>query len=343
MLSHETLAVIWFGLWAVLWMMYFTLDGYTLGVGILYPFVSRSEREEKQLQETVGPFWNGNEVWLITAGGATFAAFPLVYAMMFSYLYVPLFLILFGLFYRAIGLEFMHKDRGRFWRASWKWAFFGGSLLVVLLVGVAFANMFYGLAFDAHGNQTNVLTLLNTYGILGGLTFLSLTLVSAGSWVAHKVSGPLEGRMLSVANVAWFVATGLYGLFMVATANRTQVLDNFNRLPFLYVVPALAVVALVAAKFYLGKGRALAGFFANSLVIFLTGATGFIGMFPNMLISATDPAASVTLYEAAASPRTLTIMLVVAVVLVPAVITYQLWAYRKFATKIKPEEAKGYH
>ncbi|MBE3594230.1 MAG: cytochrome d ubiquinol oxidase subunit II [Candidatus Carbobacillus altaicus] len=343
MFTHETLAVIWFVLWAVLWIVYFVLDGYSLGVGILFPFLARSEQEKRQLQETIGPFWNGNEVWLITAAGATFAAFPLVYANMFSYLYVPLFLILFGLFYRATGLEFMSKDSGRFWKWSWKWAFFGGSFAVALLLGVTFANMFYGLSFTAEGSQTTLLSLLNSYGILGGLTFLAFAVQSGTNWIAHKVSGPLEKRAERLAPVIWFVTAGLFGIFMTATANQTTILDNFNRYPLLYIVPALAVVSLLLVIYFVLKRRHLLAFFSNALVIVLTMATGFIGMFPRMLISRTDPAASITLYEAASSHLTLSIMFFVAMVFVPIVILYQLWAYSLFRAKITPDEAKGYH
>ncbi|PTQ53551.1 MAG: Cytochrome bd ubiquinol oxidase subunit II [Hydrogenibacillus schlegelii] len=342
MLSYDALSVLWFILWAVLWIVYFTLDGYTLGVGILFPFLRKNEREEAQLQEVVGPFWNGNEVWLITAGGATFAAFPLVYAEMFSTLYVPLFLILFGLFYRATGLEFMSKGSGRFWKASWTFAFFGGSLAVALLLGVAFANMFYGLAFDRTTNAVTLASLLNPYGILGGLLFVAFAVLSGSLWTAHKVSGPLHDRARSVAGWAWFVVLGLHGLFLSATANRTTILDNYNAYPILYVVPALALLLLLLVRFFYARGRLLWSFLMTSGAIALTTATGFIGMFPRMLISRLDPAASITLYEARASELTLSIMLFVAVIFVPIVIGYQLWAYRLFRAKIRPEEAKGY-
>ncbi|MBE3596010.1 MAG: cytochrome d ubiquinol oxidase subunit II [Hydrogenibacillus sp.] len=343
MLSYDALSIIWFALWALLWTVYFTLDGYTLGVGILFPFLRRTEQEEKQLQETVGPFWNGNEVWLITAGGATFAAFPLVYAEMFSTLYVPLFLILFGLFFRATGLEFMHKENWGFWRWSWTWAFFGGSLAVAFLFGVAFANMFYGLSFDQNGNHTSLASLLNGYGILGGLSFVAFAVLSGALWTAHKVSGPLAARARRVASVAWFVALGLYGLFMAATANQTTILKNYNASPVLYVVPALALIALLFVQWFERRGRELRAFLMASATIALTMATGFIGMFPRMLISRLDPAASITLYEARSSELTLSVMFFVAAVFVPIVIGYQLWAYRKFRAKITPEDAKGYH
>lgn len=181
-MSEQALPVIWYVLWVVLWVVYFVLDSKTLGLGTLFPFLARNEREEAALQEAVGPFWDGDEVWLITAGGATFAAFPLTYAVMFSALYVPFFLLLFALFYRAVGLEFMSKLKDPGWHNVWRWAFTVASFLVILLLGVTFANLFYGLDFDATGNKTTLLTLLNPYGILGGLTIVVLALLSGTTW-----------------------------------------------------------------------------------------------------------------------------------------------------------------
>ena len=338
----DFLAILWFGLWALLWIIYFTLDAYTLGIGMLYPFIQKHEHEGRQLQEAVGPFWNGNEVWLITAGGATFAAFPLVYAEMFSMLYVPLFLILFGLFYRAIGLEFMDKRPYFFWRKLWMWAFFGGSVIVTFLLGIAFANMFYGFPFTAMENHVNLMQLLHSYGLLGGLTFVSLALLSGLLWTNVKVSGALQTRTRNVAIYFWLVALSLFSLWMVGTVNQTTLFNNYNRFPLLYGVPVLAFISLLLVSWFIIKNRGMLAFLSVSLTIVLTFATGFIGMFPRMLISRLDPSASITLYEAHASMLTLTIMLIVAGVFVPIVVAYQLWAYRLFSQKIDPDEAKGY-
>lgn len=338
----DFLAILWFGLWALLWIIYFTLDAYTLGIGMLYPFIQKHAHEGRQLQEAVGPFWNGNEVWLITAGGATFAAFPLVYAEMFSMLYVPLFLILFGLFYRAIGLEFMDKRPHAFWRKLWMWAFFGGSVTVTFLLGTAFANMFYGFSFTAKENQVNLLQLLHSYGILGGLTFVSLALLSGLLWTNVKVSGALQTRSRKLAIYVWWVTLVLFSLWMVGTVNQTTLFSNYNRFPLLYGVPALAFISLWLVSWFIIKNRGMLAFLSASLTIVLTFATGFIGMFPRMLISSLDPSASITLYEAHASTLTLTIMLIVAGVFVPLVVAYQLWSYRLFHQKIDPDEAKGY-
>lgn len=341
-MSQEILAVIWFILWAVLWMVYFALDGYTLGTGILFPFLSKSKEEEAQLQETIGPYWNVNEVWVITAGGATFAAFPLTYALMFSFLYVPLFIILFMLFFRAIGLEFMHKEKSPKWQAFWKWAFFVSSGAIALLWGVAFANLFQGLLIDADGSHDNLLTLLNLYGLIGGLTFLSLFTLSGSLWISFKVKGEVEERAWKLSKTIWAVTAAIYGIFIIATAAFTPLLHNYVKVPILFIVPALAVVMLLLVRFFQNQGRKLAAFLSMFGTITLTAATGFIGLFPNMLLSKIDPQYSVTLYQAAASQKTLTIMFWVAVVMVPIVIAYQLWTYFLFKEKITVQNARGY-
>lgn len=339
-MSQEVLAVIWFILWSVLWMVYFALDGYTLGTGILFPFLSKSKQEELQLQETIGPYWNVNEVWVITAGGATFAAFPLTYALMFSFLYVPLFIILFMLFFRAIGLEFMHKDPK--WKNFWKWSFFVSSGAIALLWGVAFANLFQGLLIDANGSSDTLLTLLNPYGLIGGLTFLSLFTLSGSLWVAFKTKGEVEERAWKASKTIWAVAAAIYGVFLIATSTMTPLLGNFVQVPVLFIVPALALVALLLVRFFQNQGRKLAAFLSMFGTIALTAATGFVGLFPNMLMSKIDSQYNVTLYDAAASQLTLTIMFWVAIVMVPIIIAYQLWTYFLFKEKITAQNAKGY-
>ncbi|WP_027415100.1 cytochrome d ubiquinol oxidase subunit II [Aneurinibacillus terranovensis] len=342
-MSHDTLAVIWFGLWGVIWTVYFVLDAYGLGTGMLFPFLAKEEKEEKQLQEAIGPFWGGNEVWLITAGGATFAAFPLTYANMFSYLYTPLMLILFGLFLRATGLEFMHKHEGVKWRSFWRRMFFAGSLAVALLFGVAFANLFYGLKFDSQGYHGTLVSLLHPYGILGGLTFISLFMLSASLWISVKTEGEIQRRAFTLAGRLWLVSILIAALFFIGTNNLTPLFMNFVNEPVLWAVPALCILTLLTSKLFMRKSRPGLAFGSVSLSIALLMATGFIGLFPNMLPSRLDPMASISLFEAAGSQLNLTVMLYVAIVLVPIVIGYQLWLYRIFREKITPDNAKGYH
>lgn len=342
-MSHDVLAVIWFGLWGLIWTVYFVLDGYALGTGILFPFITKNRQERNQLQEAIGPFWGGNEVWLITAGGATFAAFPEVYANMFSYLYTPFMLILFALFFRAAGLEFMHKDDSPVWQNSWKWAFFVGSFLVALLIGVAFTNLYYGLLIGANGYEGNLLSLLHPYGILGGLLFVTMFIVSGALWLTLKVTGEVKERALAIAKNASVANMLLLAMFLVATNSRTDLFANFVEQPLYWIVPVLSVILAILVFPLVLKKKTGTAFASLSLSIATLSATGFIGLFPNMLPSRLDESFSTTLYAAAGSELNLKIMLIVALIFVPIVIGYQIWSYTVFKDKITEETAQGYH
>lgn len=346
-MSHETLAIIWFILWGVIWAVYFMLDAYGLGAGILFPFVAKNDTEQKQLQETIGPFWGGNEVWLILAGGATFAAFPLTYALMFSFLYTPLMIILFALFFRAAGLEFMHKHDTERWKKAWKWAFFGGSLIVPLFFGVAFANLFDGLLIRQTGKldyvyEGSLFSLLTSYGLLGGLLFVSLFIVSGATWIGVKNEGKVVDRSIKIGNIAWVISLILLLIFYVATNNKTPLLDKFADYPILYVLPLLSVVFLALVKPFLNKRKFGAAFGMVTATIGTFMATGFVGMFPNMLPSKIDASFGVSLTDAAGSELNLKIMFIVAIIFVPIVLIYQFAMYRVFRKKITPDNATGY-
>lgn len=199
-MSHDMLAVIWFGLWGVIWTVYFILDGYALGNGMIFPFVTKIVKNAIKCKKRSDRSGGGNEVWLITAGGATFAAFPITYANMFSYLYTPLFLVLLALFARAAGLEFMHKDDSPIWQSVCKWVYAIGSFLIAFLFGVTFANLYYGLQIGKDGYEGTLFSLLNHYGILGGLFFTAIFVVSGALWVMIKTSGEVSDRAYKIAN-----------------------------------------------------------------------------------------------------------------------------------------------
>ncbi|MGR4030569.1 cytochrome d ubiquinol oxidase subunit II, partial [Bacillus sp. ZZQ-131] len=254
-MSHDMLAIIWFGLWGVIWTVYFILDGYALGNGMIFPFVTKDRQERNQLQEAIGPFWGGNEVWLITAGGATFAAFPVTYANMFSYLYTPLFLVLLALFARAAGLEFMHKDDSPIWQKTCKWAFAIGSFLIAFLFGVTFANLYYGLQIEKNGYEGNLLSLLNHYGILGGLFFTAIFVVSGALWVMIKTTGEVSDRAYKIARPFSMAAAIILAIFYVATANRTNLFQNFTEYPVLFILPVLAMLMSVLALIMVYKHK----------------------------------------------------------------------------------------
>jgi cytochrome d ubiquinol oxidase subunit II len=336
-----TFAVIWFILWGVLWTAYFILDGFDLGAGMLYPFLGKSEADRALIRRSVGPFWDGNEVWLLTAGGATFAAFPAVYATMFSSLYTALLLVLLALILRGVSLEFRAKGEGTAWRKTWDAGFAVGSLIPALLLGVAFGNIFRGLPIDPAGFHGTLSSLLNPYGLLTGLLFLSLFLVHGALWVALKTEGDLAGRAKALAGRIWLAAALLAVVFFIVTPFATPLLANYLVQPWWFAVPALALLALVLVQSYAGRGRVGRAFAASAATIGLVTATGLVGLYPSLLPSRLDPSSSLTVFNASSSPATLKIMTVVALIFVPLVIGYQVWVYRVFRAKISAREAEA--
>ena len=322
---------IWFLLWGILWAVYFMLGGFDLGVGMLSPFVGKSEAEKSTVLGSIGPFWDGNEVWLITAGGVTFAAFPAAYATLFSAFYTPLMFVLFGLILRAVSIEFRNRRESLAWRGLADAGVLVGSFLPALLFGVAFANIFKGIPIDGDGVfQGNLPTLLNPYGLAGGLFFLALFLVHGALWIAHRSTGVTRERSRSVVRFLWLPLTLLAVIFLVLTAFYTRLWDNYTARPILLVIPLLAVAALFSMRYLMAKalwGRALLSSFA---VIFFSILFGVVGLYPYLLPSTLDGAYSLSIRNAASSPSTLSIMLMVALVFVPVVIIYQAWVYRLF-------------
>lgn len=333
------LQTMWFFIWSLLWAVFFMTDGVDFGIGILYPFMGKSEEDKRTMIHSIGPLWDGNEVWLIAAGGVTFAAFPTVYAVMFSSLYSALMLILFALILRGVSFEFRGKVDNPKWRHIWDACIFIGSLAPALLFGVAFANIFKGLPIDGEGIfQGTLLTLLNPYGLLGGLLFVMLFLVHGALWLAIKSDDASHQKALAVADKLWPVELGVVVIFLVASLFLTRLYDNYLAHPFLFIVVLVTVLSLLGIKWFLVKNAPFKAWFASALTI--VGATfyGVIGLYPNMLPSSIDDQYSLTAHNASSSPLTLKIMLVVVLIFIPMVMGYQIWAYRLFADKIKAHE-----
>lgn len=329
---------IWFFVWGLLWAVFFMTDGFDFGVGTLYPFVGKTEDEKRIMVNSLGPLWDGNEVWLLTAGGVTFAAFPKVYAVMFSSLYSPLMLILFALIVRGVSFEFRGKIDSPGWRKLWDTCIFLGSALPALLFGVAFGNIFQGIAFDANGvYQGTLFTLLNPYGLLAGVLFMLLFLMHGALWLCIKTSGALGDRVSTIAKVIWPLELVVAVIFLIATAFATNLYDNYLANPALFLVILLTVAGLLGIRVYLARKAYFKAWFSSSLTI--VGATffGVIGLFPNMFPSSIDSAFNLTAHNSASSPLTLKIMLTVALIFVPIVIGHQAWAYNLFKGKITPE------
>jgi len=298
------LQIVWFVLWGVLWAVYFMLDGFVFGAGMLHNFLAKTDGERRVLINTIGPVWDGNEVWLITAGGATFAAFPTTYALMFSYLYSALLLLLFSLIVRGVSFEFRGKEEGAGWRASWDRAIGISSFLPALLFGVAFGNIFAGLPMDAAGYHGSLLGLLNPYGLVTGVLFVLLFVVHGALYIAAKTEGDLSARAKRAAEGAWIPLAAVAVTFLVSTYFATKLFDNFLAVPYLLAVPVLAVASLFAIRIASGKGNVLAAFAASSLTIVLVVATGVTGLFPNLIPSSIDPAYSLTIFNSSSSPYT---------------------------------------
>jgi cytochrome bd ubiquinol oxidase subunit II len=329
--------IIWFILWGVLWAVYFMLDGFVLGAGMLHRFLGRNDTERRVIINTFGPVWDGNEVWLITAGGATFAAFPTTYALMFSYLYTALLLLLFALIVRGVSFEFRGKLDSSQWKGVWDSVIVVVSFLPALLFGVAFGNIFQGLPMDAAGYHGSFLSLLNPFGLLTGALFVLLFLVHGALYLTVKTEGDLSARALATANRFWPALLVVAALFLVAAYPATKLYGNYLKVPLLLVVPVLAVVSLLAIRISTAKEKPLTAFAASCLTILLVVATGIIGLFPNLIPSAIDPVSSLTIYNSSSSQYTLKIMTAVALVFVPIVIAYKIWVYRVFRAKITLE------
>lgn len=333
------LETIWFLLWGVLWAVYFMLDGFDLGLGTLVPFISSSDQDKRVAYNSIGPFWDGNEVWLITAGGVTFAAFPTMYAVMFSALYTPLLLLLFALILRAVALEFRSKSDNQAWQKLWDVCHFLGSFVPALLLGVAFANIFQGIPIDAEGDfHGNLLTLLNPYGLLGGILFVLLFLVHGALWLAIKAEAPLEDRAGRAAGGIWWALLVVAVIFLAATWFATNLYGNYLAYPVLLLIPLITVLALLGVRFFIAKKAWWKAWFASALTI--VGATLFVvvGLYPNLLPSSLNPAYSLTIFNSSSSPLTLKIMLGVALTFVPIVLIYQIWGYYLFKDKVTKED-----
>ncbi|NWG00632.1 MAG: cytochrome d ubiquinol oxidase subunit II [Thermoanaerobaculaceae bacterium] len=333
------LETIWFVLWGVLWTVYFVLDGFDLGLGTLLPFLAHNDAERRVIFNVQGPFWDGNEVWLLTAGGATFAAFPKTYAVMFSSLYTPLMLLLFALILRGISFEMRSKEQARWWRTTWDTCMVVGSFLPALLLGVAFANIFQGLPLDSEGVlHGNLFTLLNPYGLLGGVLFVLLFTVHGSLWLAVKSAGEMRERGARMAARLWLPLLVVAGGFLVATAFATDLYANVGRWPLLAIFPLLAVLGLVGSRVFLARQAYGKAWGASAATIGGATAFGVAGLYPRLLPSSLDAGATLTAFNSASSTLTLSIMLGVAVVFVPLVLAYQFWVYRTFSYPITPAE-----
>jgi cytochrome bd ubiquinol oxidase subunit II len=327
------LNIFWFILITVLFIGFFFLEGFDYGVGMLLPFLGKNDDERRLLINTIGPFWDGNEVWLITAGGAIFAAFPNWYATLFSGFYLALMLMLVALILRGVAFEFRNRDERPQWRTFWDWMIFIGSALPGFLWGVAITNIILGVPIDAHMNYVGGFwNLLNPYALLGGLAFVALFVLHGAIFLTLRTEDEMKERAYRAANLAWLPALILILLFVVVGYFVT---DVFWRLGFdPGVAPLGAGGALLSVGWFVKNRHGGWAFIMTGLTILLSTLTIFIGLFPRVMISSLNPAWNLTIYNASSSPYTLTVMSIIALTFVPFVLAYQIWNYWVFRRRL---------
>ena len=339
-MSHETLCLTWFLLEGVLLAGYALLDGFDLGVGILHPFVARSDEDRRISMNSIGPVWDGNEVWLVTFGGALFAAFPEAYATAFSGFYAAFVLLLMALISRAVSMEFRSKVQSVRWRRFWDWAFFGGSALASLLFGVAVGNAMLGIPLDAAGNPTGgLMDQVGPYPLLVGAMTLALFAMHGGLYLYLKTEGEFQARLRDWMWHSWGVFLVLFMFTTVSTvAFVPRATQNFESMPWVAIFGLAAIVAAANVPRCLYRSRPGQAFVSSCVIIVSLVALFGAALFPNMITAANDPAHSITIYNAAASTKTLTIMLVIAAIGMPFVLAYSAVIYWTLRGKVRLDE-----
>jgi cytochrome bd ubiquinol oxidase subunit II len=372
-LDYETLKVIWWLFVGVLLIGFAVTDGFDMGIGALLPFVGRNDEERRVIINSIGPTWEGNQVWFITAGGATFAAWPLVYATAFSGFYAALILTLFALFFRPVGFDFRSKVEDPRWRSAWDWGLFIGGAVPALVFGVAFGNLLLGVPF--HFDPTmqvyytgSFLALLNPFGLLAGLLSVAMLTMHGAAFLSLKSEDVIQARaraalkLFAIVTIALFaiggvwVAIGIDGyrivsmppadtafmpLAKVVERSPGAWLANYTAHPWMILAPALGFGGAAAAIPLSAGGRAGAAFVASALSVAGIILTAGFSMFPFVMASSSNPASSLTAWDAVSSHRTLQIMFWVVVLFLPIVIAYTAWVYRVMRGKVTVQQVRG--
>jgi cytochrome d ubiquinol oxidase subunit II len=339
-MDPQTLATIWFGLLGVLLIGYAILDGFDLGVGIMHLFLPRSDRERRISMNSIGPLWDGNEVWLITFGGALFAAFPEAYASIFSGFYTAFFLLLFALILRAVSMEFRGKMGGTTWRNAWDRLFSLGSFLATLLFGVAVGNAIIGLPLDVRGNFTGTLfTQLNPYSLAVGIFAVSLFAMHGTVYLHLKTEGELHERARLWMWRTFFFFAAMYLIVTVWTLLAVPTAaHNFKAYPIALIVPLLAALAVLNIPRTIKKGQPGFTFISScctiAAMVFLLG----VAVFPNIVRNSVPGVEGITVYSAASSVKTLKIMLLIVALGFPCVLAYTAAIYWTFRGKTRLDD-----
>lgn len=333
------LSIVWFVLLLFLFGGYALLDGFDLGAGTVHLYVARTDRERRQVLNSIGPVWDGNEVWLITGGGALFAAFPIVYATVLSGFYLAMALVLGALILRAISIEFRSKETAIWWRRAWDFGFFLGSALAALLFGVALGNILNGLVLDHGVYRGGLVGLLNPFALVVGVLTLALAVQQGSAWLVLKTEGDLAARARRAQIAAQIVVVAAWvGVTALAWADNSRVFDNFKGNLAAWVGPVLAANAVFFGLRATLLRQTFRAFLCSSLTIALMAVTAATALYPN-LVPAVDRAQSLTVANAHSSDLTLKVMLVVALVGMPIVLAYTAFIYWKFKGKVRLDEA----
>ncbi len=361
MLDYETLRVLWWALLGTLLMGFAVMDGFDLGVAAIFRFVGRTDEEKRQLLASVEPVWEGNQVWFILAGGAVFAAWPVLYAASFSGLYLAMFALLLAFILRPVGFAYRDKLPDARWRNGWDWVLLVSGVVPALLFGVAFGNLFLGIPFHFDELQRPVYTggflnLLHPYALLVGIVSAAMILMHGASYAALKVAGPLATRAASIGRLAAlifmvgfiaaavYLAVGIDGDRIVSHVNKLAAsspmsksvvvspgawFDNYREYPALWFVPVLALTGSLSTFVFLTLGSAVPAFLSSCLTQIGTILTAGVALFPFLMPSSTHPAQGLTIWDASSSRKTLSIMLFAVIVFLPVVLIYTTWVFSR--------------
>ncbi len=330
------LNTIWFLLVGVLFTGYAILDGFDLGVGALHLF-SKNDRDRRTLLNAIGPVWDGNEVWLVTGGGALFAAFPNVYATIFSGFYLAMILLLFALIFRAVAIEFRSKKSGAAWRAAWDRAFSISSITAALLIGVALGNLAWGVPIDSSGEFAgNFLSLLHPYALLVGIFTVALFMMHGAIFALMKTEGGFQNQIRIWVHNSMIFFVVMYGIVTLATLLYVPHMAHVIRdHPILFIIPLASLLAVANIPREIHKGREGMAFISSCFVIVILMLLFGVHMYPSLVFSLPIPEHSLTIYNAASSLKTLKIMLIIALMGMPLVIAYTVSIYWIFRGKVK--------
>jgi cytochrome bd ubiquinol oxidase subunit II len=334
------LEILWYCLIAVLWSGYFLLEGFDFGVGMLLPFVPRTEGERGAMFESIGPVWDGNEVWLVVAAGATFAAFPAWYATMFSGFYLALLLLLFFLIVRVVSFEWREKSESPRWRSVWLWANAIGSAGIALVWGIALANLIHGVPLDSNGDYDGGLVdLFSVYTVFAGIAFVLVLAFHGANYLTLRTTGDLYERVRTAARRLAVPAVAVGAVFLIWTV--VVAIDRNDKDVFPVVVPAvLGIAALALAAFLVYAGRSGVAFTMTALGTIAAVATLFTGLYPRVMVSSSDFSNSLDVPGAASEHYTLAVMTVVVLIVLPIILVYQSWSYYVFRARVTGEEVR---